>query len=123
MLRSFLSVLVATFSLGAVLAPVLSSHASAQAMQTYLPRRLTGTDVDILRNEAAKLGPNGPKEERWHNPKTGNSGVVTFLRQYDSSGRECRSFRYTFHTGAPNDGLPYKLNWCEQSSGRWAIAQ
>ncbi len=122
MLRGSLSVLFVTASLGAACAPWLVSPASAQSMQTYLPRRLTSGDLQLLSAEAAKLGPNGPKEEGWRNPKTGNSGVVTFLRQYEKAGMECRSFRYTFHTGTPTDGLPYKLDWCEKTPGHWMMA-
>jgi surface antigen len=91
-------------------------------MQSYLPRRLNQSDIDILRAEAAKLQPHGIQKEHWRNPKTGNSGVVTLLKQYEQAGMKCRSFRYTFHTGTPQDGLPYKLNWCEKAPGDWVIA-
>ncbi|MCB8879580.1 hypothetical protein ACELLULO517_04990 [Acidisoma cellulosilytica] len=122
MLRQSLSIMVASLGLAFALAPALVTPAAAQSMQTYLPRRLTGSDMKILSYEAGKLGPQGPQKESWKNPKTGNSGTVTFLRQYHKSGMECRGFRYTFHTGTAQDGLPYKLNWCERSPGDWAIA-
>lgn len=95
--------------------------AEAQAMQSYLPRRLTGSDLDILRAEAAKLGPNGPAEEGWTNPKTGHSGVVTFVKAFEHAGMACRGFKYIFHTGTPTDGLPYQLNWCKKPNGDWVM--
>jgi surface antigen len=98
----------------------MATTAAAQ-MQSYLPRRLTGGDMTILRAEAAKLGPQGPMEQSWHNRKSGNSGVVTFLSADTEHGRSCRLFRYTFRTGTPQDGTPYKLNWCRTSAGNWAI--
>ncbi|MCB8877216.1 RT0821/Lpp0805 family surface protein [Acidisoma silvae] len=123
MLRHTFPIMMACLGLGVALAPALVRPAMAQqAMQSYLPRRLAGSDVDILRHEAAKLGPQGPKKESWKNPKTGNSGTVTFRKQYEQAGMTCRSFGYTFHTGTSSDGLPYKLNWCEKSPGNWAIA-
>jgi surface antigen len=96
--------------------------ARAQSPYSFLPRRLTTGDMDILRTEAAKLGPNGPKDERWHNPKSGHSGIVTFLSADTEKGLACRRFRYTFHTGTAQDGSPYTLNWCQTSGGDWAIA-
>lgn len=124
MLRRPASLLLMTLGLGAVLAPAPAflQPAAAQSLQTYLPRRLTGSDIDILRAEAAKLGPQGPSAENWKNPKTGHSGHVAFLQQSEKDGMQCRSFRYTFHLGTSNDGLPYKLTWCEKSPGDWAIA-
>ena len=110
-------------AVAAMLLPgLLPVKAEAQMMQSYLPRRLTTGDMTILRAEAAKLGPNGPAEEGWTNPKTGHSGVVTFNRAYERNGMKCRSFKYVFHTGTPTDGLPYHLDWCEKPNGQWAIA-
>lgn len=120
MIRKTLFTLAATAVLAAAVAPGISP-AFAQAM-SYLPRRLTQSDIDILQAEAAKLGPQGPKEEHWTNPKTDHSGVVTFLSASTQKGMDCRLFRYTFHTGTPQDGVPYKLNWCQKSDGTWAIA-
>lgn len=122
MRRQCLLICIAVAGLASDLAPALVSPAAAQAMQAYLPRRLSGSDMRILSEEAGKLGPQGPKEESWKNPKTGNSGTVTFLHQYEKNGLTCRGFRYTFHTGVSTDGSPYKLHWCEKSPGDWAIA-
>jgi surface antigen len=99
----------------------LAGPALSQAM-SYLPRRLTSSDMAILRAETAKLGPKEPKDDVWHNPASGNSGTVTFLATSTEQGLPCRKFRYTFHTGTPQDGSPYKLTWCRTSAGRWAIA-
>lgn len=121
MQRQCLLMCIAVAGLASDLAPALVSPAAAQSMQAYLPRRLSGSDMRILSDEAGKLGPQGPKEESWKNPKTGNSGTVTFLHQYQQAGLTCRGFRYTFHTGVSTDGTPYKLNWCEKSPGDWAI--
>jgi surface antigen len=121
MLPKSFSILVAAIALVGVTASAIGP-ALAQQMQSYLPRRLTQSDLAILQSEAGKLGPNGPKEEGWHNPKTGNSGVVTFLNASTKNGMACREFRYTFHTGTPQDGTPYKLNWCQTSAGKWVIA-
>jgi hypothetical protein len=94
----------------------------AQSPYSYLPRRLTSGDLDILRTAAGTLGPAGPKEEQWRNPKTGNSGTVTFVEANTLKGMACRKFRYTFHTGTAQDGTPYTLNWCQTADGKWAIA-
>jgi surface antigen len=123
MSRIPLSCLSALAVAAAMLLPgLLPAPAQAQMMQSYLPRRLTTSDMTILRKEAAKLGPNGPAEEGWSNPKTGHSGVVTFIRNYEQSGMKCRSFKYVFHTGTRTDGLPYQLDWCQKPNGQWAIA-
>ena len=45
--------------------------------------------------------------------------MVTFVSADTEHGRSCRLFRYTFHTGTPQDGTPYKLNWCKTSAGTW----
>jgi hypothetical protein len=121
MRTSLSTVAIALTAIG--LAPLTFAPAAvAQAPYSYLPRRLSSGDLAILQAEAAKLGPNGPKEEGWHNPQSGNSGTVTFLSADTEKGLACRKFRYTFHTGTAQDGTPYTLNWCQTSSGTWAIA-
>jgi 17 kDa outer membrane surface antigen len=97
--------------------------APAFSQVTFMPRRLTGSDMAILRAEAAKLGPQGPTKEAWHNPATGNSGTVTFLGTSTQQDLPCRKFQYIFHTGTPQDGIPYNLTWCEKSAGNWVIGQ
>jgi hypothetical protein len=121
-MRTSFSTVVMALTVAALVAPVTAPPARAQSPYSFLPRRLTSSDMDILRAEAAKLGPNGPKEEGWHNPKSGNSGAVTFLSADTEKGLVCRKFRYTFHTGTAQDGTPYTLNWCQTSAGEWAIA-
>jgi hypothetical protein len=97
--------------------------APAFSQVTFMPRRLTGSDMAILRAEAAKLGPQGPTKEAWHNPATGNSGTVTFLGTSTQQDLPCRKFQYIFHTGTPQDGIPYNLTWCEKSAGNWVTGQ
>jgi hypothetical protein len=121
-MRKVLSIATLALAVGWVAAPAMAPPALAQSPYSYLPRRLTGGDMDILRAEAAKLGPNRPKEAGWHNHKSGNSGIVTFLSADTRQGLACRKFRYTFHTGTAQDGTPYILNWCKTKAGRWAIA-
>lgn len=122
MSRKSLTLLTAALALGGLAAPALwASSAQAQAMQSYLPRRLTHGDMEILRAEAAKLSPSGVSKESWTNPKTGHSGTVAVARQYEKSGMTCRKFDYTFHTGTSTDGLPYTLDWCRKPNGEWAI--
>jgi hypothetical protein len=116
-MRKSLSILAVALGVTGLAAPVL-----AQGIYSYLPRRLTGADLDILRMEAGKLGPNWPHKESWHNPKTGNSGTVTFLSADTEKGLSCRKFRYTFKTGTPQDNTPYTLKWCKTTAGTWAIA-
>jgi hypothetical protein len=115
-MRQSLSIAAVVLAVAGFAAPALAQ------VQTYLPRRLTGGDMTILQTEASRLGPEGPKEQAWHNPKSGNSGVLTFVSAGTEHGMSCRLFRYTFHTGTPQDGTPYRLNWCKTSTGRWAIA-
>lgn len=123
MSRKSLIVLTAALALGGFVGPsLLPPPAEAQVMQSYLPRRLTNSDLNILRAEAAKLGPDGPKEDSWTNPKTKHSGTVTFRKQVERDGMPCRDFTYTFKTGVSTDGLPYKLTWCKKPNGDWAIA-
>lgn len=123
MSRKSLTFLTAALALGTLAAPnLLPLPAQAQSMQTYLPRRLTHSDVEILRAEADKLGPQGPKQENWSNPKTKHSGTVTFDKQYEKEGMTCRKFNYVFYTGTSGDGLPYTLDWCRKPNGEWVIA-
>ncbi|HTI01508.1 MAG TPA: RT0821/Lpp0805 family surface protein [Acidisoma sp.] len=122
MSRKSLTLLTAALALGGLAAPgLLASSAQAQVMQSYLPRRLTHGDMEILRAEAAKLSPGDTKTEKWTNPKTRHSGTVTIKKQYEKSGMTCRKFDYTFHTGTSTDGLPYTLDWCRKPNGEWAI--
>jgi hypothetical protein len=116
-MRKSLSIMA--IALGAV---GLAGPIWAQSPYSFLPRRLTSSDLDILQTEAGKLGPGGPKEESWRNPQTGNSGTVKFLDANTKNGMACRKFRYTFHTGTAQDGTPYMLNWCHTAEGKWAIA-
>jgi hypothetical protein len=123
MSRKSLTLLTAALALGGLMAPeFLAPPASAQVMQSYLPRRLTNGDMAILREEAGKLSPNSTKTESWTNAKTGHSGTVTVTKEYQKNGMTCRKFKYTFHTGTPTDGLPYTLDWCQKPDGEWAIA-
>jgi len=121
-MRVSFSILAVALAVAGLAMPAMAPPARAQSPYSFLPRRLTTSDFDILQTEAGKLGPAGPKEESWHNPKTGNSGVVTFLTADTEKGMACRKFRYTFHTGTAQDGNPYTLHWCETGAGRWAIA-
>jgi hypothetical protein len=117
MIRKSLWIMAVALTAAGLAAPV-----RAQSPYSYLPRRLTSGDFSILQAEAGKLGPDGPKEESWHNPKTGNSGTIAFLSADTEKGMACRKFRYTFRTGTAQDNTPYKLNWCQTAEGRWAIA-
>jgi surface antigen len=123
MSRKSLTLLTAALALGGLAAPeFLTASAHAQVMQSYLPRRLTNSDMEILRADAAKLSPGSTTTEAWTNPKTKHSGTVTVTKQYQKSGMTCRKFKYTFHTGTSTDGLPYTLDWCHKPNGEWAIA-
>lgn len=122
MSRKSMTLLTALLALGGLAAPaLLTAPARAQVMQSYLPRRLTHSDMAILQAEAAKLSPGSTKTEEWSNPKTKHSGTVTVTKQYEKNGMTCRKFDYTFHTGTASDGLPYTLDWCRKPNGDWAI--
>lgn len=122
MSRKSLTLLATALALGGLAAPgALLPPAQAQVMQSYLPRRLTHSDMEILRAEAAKLSPGDTQSEHWTNPKTKHSGTVTVTKQYEKHGMTCRKFDYTFHTGTSTDGLPYTLDWCRRPNGEWAI--
>jgi len=123
MSRKSLTILTAALVLGGLAAPeLLALPASAQSMQMYLPRRLTNSDMEILRADAGKLSPEDTRKDSWKNPKTGHSGTVTATKEYQKSGMTCRKFKYTFHTRTSTDGLPYTLDWCRKPNGEWAIA-
>jgi hypothetical protein len=115
-MRTSLSAVAAILAMAGLAGPAVSQGLS------YLPRRLTSSDMEILRTESAKLRLQGPKEDAWHNPASGHSGTVTLLSTKTEQGLPCRKFRYIFYTGTPQDGSPYTLTWCRTSTGRLAIA-
>jgi len=112
-MRHSLSAMAAVVGLLALAAP-------AMAQAYYLPKKLSGSDMRLLKTEGEKLSPSGPTIGAWSNPKTGHSGTVAIIKDTEKNGMPCHLYRYTFVTGTSGDKTPYKLLWCKTSEG-WKI--
>ena len=111
------TILTAVAALG-----LLTTAATAFAQTNgYLPKGLSREDLRMVQAAAGHLAPEGPREDKWFNPKTGNKGTVAYVKSYKQKDMTCRQFRYTFVTGNTTDRTPYKLNWCRTPAGREGI--
>jgi surface antigen len=90
--------------------------------------KLTSTDVAMIRKlvrEQLTGKPNGTTLN-WNNPASGNSGSVTLLAAFASSGRDCRRVRYVVHPAASSqisaaDTNTYVLTNCRLANGSWKL--
>jgi surface antigen len=70
-------------------------------------------------NYKAHSAPIG-EEITWNNPESGNSGVVTPVRDgKDTSGRYCREYQQTIYVGGQQE-TGYGIA-CQQPDGTWEI--
>ena len=85
------AVLAAAVPAGAALA-----QGQSNTLRGSIAAQFNQEDFDLLyaaAGEAIKGNKKGAKKS-WHNPKTGNSGVVSLIRAFTSTdGRECAKLR------------------------------
>jgi len=89
--------------------------------------KLTKADVAMVRKlvrEELTGKPNGTTLN-WNNPASGNSGSVTLLATFPSSGRDCRRVRYVVHPASSQisaaDTNTYVLTNCRLADGSWKL--
>lgn len=89
--------------------------------------KLSDSDIAMVRKlvrEDLTGKPNGTTLS-WHNPQTDNSGTVTLLSTFTSTGRDCRRVRYVVNPGknATPQEKPgtYELNSCRSADGTWKL--
>ncbi len=74
--------------------------------------------------QAEQRAYNGPIGQKvtWNNPGTGNSGIITPVRDgYDNTGSYCREFQQTITVGGQKQ-QGYGTA-CQQRDGTWKIVQ
>lgn len=108
---------------------VALSPASAQFIPSpmgtgMMPDTMTHDDVTAATEASAKLYT--PEKvtvgavERWNNPKTGNSGVVTLVRVFERNGMPCREIVH--HIKLVREGeQTYHFNRCRVPTGEWKL--
>jgi hypothetical protein len=107
---------------------LLNPHAIAQYGRTFRTTiKLTSTDLAIVRKivrEDFTGKPNGTMMS-WRNPESGNSGTLTLLDRFPSSGRDCRRVKYFIQPGPkqPASVIPatYVLTSCRLADGSWKL--
>lgn len=113
--------------LGLALPLLVSSPAPAQFIPAPLgnvfPEAMTHDDLTALSTAAAKLytpeTATVGATERWSNPKTGNSGIVTLTRQFEHKGMPCRRIEHKVKFGASEQ--TYAMNRCRVATGEWKL--
>jgi hypothetical protein len=87
--------------------------------------RLSGTDLDLLRDSVDRLNRN-PKPEvgsqdQWANPATGSHGKSVITRTFTSAGRPCHAMHHELFLFGQTAPKAYDLTWCRVSDGQWKI--
>ncbi|ABI61536.1 RT0821/Lpp0805 family surface protein [Granulibacter bethesdensis] len=105
---------------------LVSSHAHAQLNPFYTSvdgSALNKSDLATLGKAAGPLLGNEPlfngSTQPWSNPKTGNSGTLTLVEQYQKDGMSCRKIRYDVMLKRRNAPNVYTLDWCKTAQGVW----
>lgn len=89
--------------------------------------KLSSQDVAIIRKVVREDLTGKPKGTTlpWSNPESKNSGTVTLLDRFDSSGRDCRRVRYVIKPGPKQPaGVitgSYVLTSCRLADGSWKL--
>ncbi len=116
-----LAVLPAFLLLAAAIAP--SAYAqNFPPLGTRLGPLVKGDDLGIVGNVSAAMNAAGTAGSRhWSNPKTGTSGTITLVRDFQSAGMACHELKYLFNLTHPTRRQTYTLNWCRTPDGEWKI--
>ncbi len=112
----------------AVLPALLPAEAVAQYGRTFWnDPKLSTEDTAIIRKlvrEDLTGKPNGTTLS-WSNPESENSGTVTLIDSFASSGRDCRRVRYIVEPGPKQASFArtanYVLTNCRLPDGTWKI--
>jgi surface antigen len=89
-----------------------------------MPDSLTHDDVTAATEASAKLYT--PEKvtvgaaERWSNPKSGNSGVVTLVRVFERDGMPCREILHRIKLAREGEQV-YHFNRCRIATGEWKL--
>jgi surface antigen len=88
---------------------------------------LTQSDIAIVQplvRQGLTGKPNGTTLP-WNNPQTSNSGTVTLLQAFPSSGKQCRRVKYHVVNGGKNSSgirpADYVLTSCQLADGTWHL--
>jgi surface antigen len=89
--------------------------------------KLSDSDLRIVRKIVREDFNGKPKGTTipWSNPESQNSGVVTLLDSFASSGRDCRRVRYLVKPGPSQPAgtieSSYVLTTCRLADGTWKL--
>jgi surface antigen len=122
-----LSVFAALLAVGlAVMVPLPSAAQFIPAPMgpEMMPEGLTRDDLALLSAASAKVY--SPETvavgavESWVNPKTGNSGTVTLIRQYERGDMPCRQFTHRIKLAGRAEQT-YTFSRCRVAPGEWKL--
>lgn len=86
---------------------------------------LTGSDIAMIRKLVREDLAGKPKGTTlpWKNPQSQNSGTVTLLDRFPSTGRDCLRVRYVVNPGpnqpASDQPSTYVITSCKLPDGTW----
>jgi len=112
-----------TLSLAAGIAVAASGLAHAQYGAVFGTVRPGPGDQVMMRQQVDALldGPADPRALDWQNPRTGNSGTVTLMREFARGNRQCRQLEYRILQRTYDRPEVAIVVWCKQANGRWQI--
>ena len=110
---------------GALLASLAAPPAAAQINPFKgNSQRLSDDDRDMLDATIARLNARAPLQpgdrETWKNPRTGSSGTIKLLRNYNFGTAPCHLVQYDFEVGDGGSQRSYQVDWCRMDNG-WKI--
>jgi len=94
-----------------------------KTMDPKVAELLDEQDLELMTgagNSAVEVGKLG-SEQFWKNPKSGNSGSVTMLRQFELDRRKCVEARITIST-ARKKVHDRVSEFCRNDDGNWVLA-
>ena len=93
-------------------------------LDSDVARQLTEKDIELIAEagvRAIKSKSTG-KERRWENPKSGNSGSITIVREYQSQGIECVEARVRI-SNKRKQIMDELDNFCLNEKNEWVDAE
>ena len=86
-------------------------------------KQLTEKDVDLMGEAGNRVVDSGKigKEQRWENPKTGNSGSLTLIRKFKIDETNCVEARITI-SNRRKEILDKLESYCRGDDDQWILA-
>jgi surface antigen len=75
----------------------------------------TDSQASLLADAAARPG----TAVAWANAKSGNSGVVVFIKSFDYHGLPCRGLEHRVRQRGLSDPINFRIAKCQVADGTW----